>query len=348
MPSLSPLLRRWSDRLARSGQQPRLGLILGLLSTAMIAGVGWVVDSAMARTMVGFLLVVPVVVAGVIGGRGPSVVVAVAAGLSYSVHLPPTGSPRVDLSEDVVAIAILLAIGVLISTLVTESIESLTRRDRDRSLLLRSVSHDLRTPLAAILAAATDLLDDDLGDDDPATRRQLAAHIADDARRLDRLVANLLSLNRIESDAMRPRTQPVDLARLVRSAVEEIGGAVPIIVSTDENPTDLDADPVLLGQVMTNLLDNAVRHSPADTHVDVSIGDDGRAGVTIVVSDRGPGVPPEERELIFQPFRSGQIAGSSGVGLAICRAIVAAHGGTLSVHDREGGGAQFVVRLPRP
>jgi two-component system sensor histidine kinase KdpD len=314
----------------------------------MIAGVGWVVDSAMARTMVGFLLVVPVVVAGVIGGRGPSVVVAVAAGLSYSVHLPPTGSPRVDLSEDVVAIAILLAIGVLISTLVTESIESLTRRDRDRSLLLRSVSHDLRTPLAAILAAATDLLDDDLGDDDPATRRQLAAHIADDARRLDRLVANLLSLNRIESDAMRPRTQPVDLARLVRSAVEEIGGAVPIIVSTDENPTDLDADPVLLGQVMTNLLDNAVRHSPADTHVDVSIGDDGRAGVTIVVSDRGPGVPPEERELIFQPFRSGQIAGSSGVGLAICRAIVAAHGGTLSVHDREGGGAQFVVRLPRP
>ena len=106
----------------------------------------------------------------------------------------------------------------------------------------------------------------------------------------------------------------------------------------------VDVDPVMIDQVLANLLDNGVRHSPTGGVVDVEIATAERGRqIVVTVADRGPGVPPEEVELIFLPFRSGRIAGSSGVGLAISRAIVASHGGTISVHERPGGGAQFQV-----
>ena len=104
-------------------------------------------------------------------------------------------------------------------------------------------------------------------------------------------------------------------------------------------------DVTQLDQVLANLLDNAVRHSPVGAPVTVSARRAG-SGVRIEVADRGPGVDPAEAELLFRPFRSGSIAGSSGVGLAISRAIVELHGGTISVDDRRGGGARFTVTLP--
>lgn len=345
--------RRWSDHLIRHGQQPALGVALGLAVTAVIAVIGGVIDPGMGRSVAGFFLVIPVVIAGVVGGRVPAYAVAVVAGLSYSLHLPPVGSPRVDLTQDVVAMVILLGVGLVISTLVTGRIEALTRLDHDRALLLRSVSHDLRTPLAAILTAATDLLDESIDEADPATRRHLVTLIEHDALRLDRLVSNLLSLSRIEANAMRPQREPVDVGQLVVQAVSsarETSAGSGIRLALGPQAAEARADPVMIDQVVTNLVDNAIRHSPPGAAVDVSVGVDrtGRAAghITVVVADRGPGVSPAEVDQIFQPFRSGHIAGSSGVGLAICRAIITAHDGTISVHERDGGGAEFVVKLP--
>jgi two-component system sensor histidine kinase KdpD len=234
-----------------------------------------------------------------------------------------------------------------VSTLVTGRIDAFARLERDRALLLRSVSHDLRTPLGTIRAAATDLLDESEGEADRATRRHLLELIDHDAQRLDRLVSNLLSLSRIEADAMRPRRTPTDVGPLVLAAVRRAGSLdrhVEVHASVEPLPI-VDLDPILFDQVLANLLDNAVRHSPAGGSVDVTATTTSGRGLQVTVADRGPGVRPEDAELIFQPFRSGAIPGSSGVGLAISRAIVNAHGGTISVHPRAGGGALFVVTI---
>lgn len=341
-------LRHWSDRLISRGQQPWPGLGIGLAVTGLIAVFGTLIDPRLGRSVTGFLLVVPVVVAAVIGGRWPSYVVAVVGGLSYSLRLPPIDSPRVAVAEDIVALLVLLGVGLLVSTLVTGRIDALTRLDRDRSFLLRSVSHDLRTPLGTIRAAATDLLDESADEVDHATRRHLLHLIDHDAQRLDRLVANLLSLSRIEAGGLRPSLVPTDLGQLVRSAArraDRLDRRVRVHAEIADDLPLVAVDPIQLDQVVTNLVDNAVRHSPEGSTVEVTLEQPRSGLVELSVSDRGLGVNPEEAALIFQPFRSGQLAGSSGVGLAICQAIVAAHGGTIDVHDRPGGGARFAVRL---
>ncbi len=341
-------LKRWSARLVRRGQQPWLGLGLGLAVAAIIAVLGMLIDPRLGRSVTGFLLVVPVVVAAVVGGRWPSYAVAVVAGLSYSLRLPPVDSPRVAVAEDVVAMLVLLGVGLLVSALVTGRIDALTRLDRDRSFLLRSVSHDLRTPLGTIRAAATDLLDESAGEPDRATRRHLLHLIDHDAQRLDRLVANLLSLSRIEAGGLQPSLVPSDLGRIVEASARRanrIDPRVPVVAHVADGLPLVAVDPVQFDQVVANLVDNAVRHSPEGEEVEVSLSEPTPGVVEVSVSDRGPGVNPEEAALIFQPFRSGHLAGSSGVGLAICRAIITAHGGTIDVHDRPGGGARFAVRL---
>lgn len=340
--------RRWTDHLLRRRQQPWWGLIIGVAMVGAISVVGVVVGSRTGGSATGFVLVVPVVFAGLVGGRWPSYAVAVIATLSYSLRLPPVGSLRVTVTEDAVALIVLLGVGLLVSTLVTTRIETLQRLERDRAVLLRSVSHDLRTPLGTIRAAATDLLDESDGEADRATRRHLLELIDHDAQRLDRLVANLLSLSRIEADGLRPARVPTDLGELVRSTAQRLGertGGVEVVTRVDDDLPLVSIDPVMFDQVVTNLVENAVRHSPAGTAVELELTRPQPGPLRLTVSDRGPGVAPDDAELIFQPFRSGQIAGSSGVGLAICRAILAAHGGTIHVDERPGGGARFTVEL---
>jgi signal transduction histidine kinase len=147
---------------------------------------------------------------------------------------------------------------------------------------------------------------------------------------------------------MEPRKEPLDLTPLLRRTVDRfrlLPGGVSVELCSGELPT-IDADETQIEQVVSNLLDNAVRHSLDGTPVTVTTSCDDTS-VHFEVADRGPGVSPEESELIFQPFRSGALAGSSGVGLAISRAIVERHGGTISVDERPGGGARFAVSLPR-
>jgi K+-sensing histidine kinase KdpD len=346
MSNVSHPLRRWSDRMLQEGPKPRRAALVGVAGVVVLALALSPFDDLLGRSTLGVLLVVPVVGAALIGGRWPAYLVAATASVAYSLRLPPVGSVRVAVAEDLAALIVFFGVAVVVSTLVAGRIDALTRLERDRALLLRSVSHDLRTPLATIRGAATELLDDH--EHEPAVERRMLQMIDSEAQRLDRLVANLLSLSRIEANAMVTDLQSVDLSELARRAAERAGRLrehVRVKVEVGEDVPVIQGDHIQLDQLLSNLLENAVRHSPEHEVVDLRVVRvDGV--VQLRVGDRGPGVTPEEANAIFLPFRSGSLAGSSGVGLAICRAITQAHGGTIVVDDHHGGGAEFVVELP--
>jgi two-component system sensor histidine kinase KdpD len=161
-------------------------------------------------------------------------------------------------------------------------------------------------------------------------------------------VANLLSLSRIEAGALQPDRQAVALGELVEHCVRRLGRLFRQVRLQVEVPDDLplvDADYSQVDQVLSNLLENAARHSPPASMVRIgAASDDGF--VRVWVEDEGPGIPPFERQRLFEPFRRGEGSTSSGVGLAICRAVVEAHGGTVGVEQAAGGGARFAFTLP--
>ncbi|MCU1378747.1 MAG: kdpD [Acidimicrobiales bacterium] len=324
------------------GTNPRAGFLLGTAGALVIGAAAVAVTNHSHRAVEALLFVVPVVVAAIAGGRRAALAVAVIATITFSLVIPPIGSPQVHLVDDAIALAVFLTVAVLVGALVAGRVEVLTEIDNQRSLMLRSVSHDLRTPLASIRAAASEI----------ALRSgstpELADLIADEAERLDRLVANLLSLSRMEARSPRLDLQPVDLAELVDSVAHRqrrLVATSPLELALAEGLSMVRGDHALLERVVVNLLDNAVRHGGTGKPVRISTTSEDRE-VVLEVSDDGPGVPVEDRRAIFEAFRHGDHGRSTGIGLAICRAIVEAHAGTVSVGDAPGGGATFTVRLP--
>ena len=222
--------------------------------------------------------------------------------------------------------------------------------ERLRSSLLSSVSHDLRTPLAVIAGSASSLLDEGL---DEETRRELLENISDESDRLARFVDNLLSMTRIEAGGMKVQREWNSLDELVGGAIARLRRSVEdvsITVKIADDAPLVALDGVLMEQVLLNLLDNAVRYAGRDAGLEVR-GEVRRDEVRLDVLDRGPGVPSGMEDRIFGKFERAAGARTDrrgvGLGLAICRAIVEAHGGTLTCSSRAGGGAGFHVRLPR-
>ncbi|CAO3455956.1 Osmosensitive K+ channel histidine kinase KdpD [Azospirillum argentinense] len=224
--------------------------------------------------------------------------------------------------------------------------------ERLRSALLTSISHDLRTPLASILGSATSLTVYGAGMDE-ASRRDLAATIQEEAERLNRFIANLLDMTRLESGAIRPRTGPVDLAETVGSALGRAGRILAghrVDVDLAADLPMLEADDVLFEQVLFNLLDNAAKYAPTGSRIEVGAArEDGR--VRIEVRDEGDGIPAADVERIFDKFyrvqaQDRQRAGT-GLGLAICRGFVEAMGGTIAAGNRKDrSGAVFTLTMP--
>ncbi len=247
------------------------------------------------------------------------------------------------------------AVAVERTTLVAdiETARVATERERLRSALLSSLSHDLRTPLVSILGAASSLIDDENALDD-AARRDLAQTIQDEAERLNRFVQNLLDMTRLGAGALKPRVDWVDLHDIVRAAVERAGRlarAHSIKVEIADDMPLLCVDPVLMEQVVFNLLDNACKYSPAGTTVKVwAIRTPEH--IAVEVADHGRGIPPEDRERVFDMFyRVDQADAQSGtgLGLAICRGIVEAHGGTIRAESGlHGEGTCILIHLPLP
>jgi two-component system sensor histidine kinase KdpD len=231
-----------------------------------------------------------------------------------------------------------------------QQVRVLEESDRVRRDFLANVSHELRTPLGSILTNSTGLLAH------PALQPELrdeVESISDEARRLNRLVGDMLDMARIEGNALQLRLEPVDVGAAVEAAVDRLHVVSP--ARTVEWETDAPAPHVVadwdrLGQVLDNLLRNADRAAPADTAITVRASRGARSMLVIRVVDRGPGVPEELRERLFSRFVRGVggngDGGGAGLGLAIVRGLVEAHAGRVWLEDNPGGGAIFAFSLP--
>jgi two-component system sensor histidine kinase KdpD len=240
----------------------------------------------------------------------------------------------------------LLAAALEREALTREVVETsaLRRSDEVKTAVLRSVSHDLRSPLTAILAAADALGSPALEEDD---QHDLAEAIATESRRLARLVDQLLDLSRLQAGSAEPRQDWTSLDEIVRAAVEDVGidGARVRLAIDPELPL-IRADAAQLQRAVANLLENALRYG-GDRPVSVRARATG-GRVLMRVVDQGPGIPPAEHERIFTPFyrAPGAAGGGSGLGLAIVRGLIEANGGHVRVESLPGQGTSFVVELP--
>lgn len=222
------------------------------------------------------------------------------------------------------------------------------REEELRGSLLSSVSHDLRTPLAGITGAAETILQNEeaLGAD---VRRDLVQTIYDEAERLGRLVTNLLDMTRLETGTVALRTDWVSLEDTIGSALSRLekrlaGRDVQVALAPDLPLLALDE--VLFEQMVLNLLENACKYTPPGSPIRIAARVQG-GRVLVEVADRGPGLPAGKEEKIFDKFyRIDKRAHGFGLGLAICRAIAVAHGGTITAENRPGGGAVFRITLP--
>lgn len=219
-----------------------------------------------------------------------------------------------------------------------------------RNSLLSSISHDLRTPLATIVGSASTLAEDD-GSLKAEDKLELSKAIYDEARRMSNLVSNILDMARLDAGAMQLSKEwyPVEEiigTVLTRLAKRLAGRAVEVALPPGIALIYCDAG--MIEQVLTNLLENALRYTPAGSALDIAV-EASADWVEISLADRGPGIPPGFESRLFEKFyRLQSEAAQSGVGLglAICRAIVAVHGGSIQAHNREGGGAVFTFVLP--
>jgi two-component system sensor histidine kinase KdpD len=217
-----------------------------------------------------------------------------------------------------------------------------------KNTFLQAVSHDLRTPLAAILGLAITLERGDvhLEEDDA---KDLARRIAGNARRLDRLVTNLLDLDRLARGIVTPNLQPTDVGAVVRRVLSESELIPDTRLRTDVRAVMVRADASKVERIVENLLANTVRHTPSTAMIWVSVTTTAE-GALLAVEDDGAGVAEDLRETIFEPFQQGPDAPRHspgvGVGLTLVRRFAELHGGRAWVEDREGGGASFRVLLP--
>ena len=294
-------------------------------------------------------------------------------------HIPPTGQLEIAADKDAVALVTFAIVALASSSLAeiararaaeaerergetervlgrlrelsaerdrieTEAIEAgaLRRSDELKTALLRSVSHDLRTPLTSIIAAGTALDSPTLTEPE---RHELSEAVVEQGQRLAQLVENLLDVSRLESGSAAPRREPVDLAGVLEAARETLGGdgALVRFGFGDEVP-GLVADPVQLERAFANLLVNAMRYGGRRQVLVRSREVGGRLVVRIV--DQGPGIPEGERERIFEPFYRRQGGQGSGLGLSIARGFIEANGGEVAVESVPGQGSSFVVSFP--
>jgi two-component system sensor histidine kinase KdpD len=246
------------------------------------------------------------------------------------------------------ALASLLAVAVDRERLARQAFdaEALRRSDALKTALLRAVSHDLRSPLTAISTAVGGLRNESL-DLDRADREQLLETIAVESRRLERLVANLLDLSRLQAGAAEPVQELWAIDELIAQALDQVPDADRIEISIPEDVPVVLVDAIQVERALVNLLENAIKFSPPDSTVSVRV-TSMRREVVIRVVDQGPGLPGEEFERVFEPFHrlGGTTASGAGLGLAIARGFAEANAGRVWVESMSGQGTSFALALP--
>jgi len=339
-----------------------------LNSALAVAAVG-VVARALTQLVplphVSVLFLAAVITSAALWGLGPSLFAAVlsVAGGSFFFY-SPLYSFHVANPQDFADLTVFVVVAVLVSRLA----DGVRRQAREianarlksqgealREALLNSVSHDLQTPLSAILGSASVL--ESLGERaEPRVRRELSATIREEAERLASYIGNVLDLTRIRSGQIAPRLELVELADIVNGALRRKERALAgrtLHVALPQGLPMLRLDLFLMEHAVANVLDNAAKFSSPGAAVEVSARRDADA-VLLEIADSGRGIAAEELDRVFDAFYRGheaqtEGAGGSGLGLAICRAFVEANGGRVSVEsDGKGRGTRVQIRLPVP
>lgn len=331
-----------------------LGVGVSAVAVAVVTGAVALLEPYVPVLSLGALYVFAVLPVAVWWGLGLATVVSVASMLAFNwFFLPPRHTFALHDAANWLALFVLLVTAVVVSALATRArrraraaieAEALRRSDALKTALLQAVSHDLRSPLTAIVAAASALANPQvrLSTEDSD---DLVATIRTEADRLDRLVGNLLDMSRLRSGAATPHPELWTVDDLVSRALQQLGpGGERVRTELGRHTPPVEVDAVQIERVLVNLLDNALKFSPPGSLVLVQV--EPRGGeVLLHVHDAGSGVPLHERELVFQPFRRGEAAArGSGLGLAIARGFATANDGR--VWSEDGPGGHFVLALP--
>ena len=368
--------RRWLFRQAAAA-------LLSLAAVAVVSVGVWALEPHAPVVSLGVLYLFAVLPVAALCGLPFAIPVSIVSMLVFNwFFLPPTHTFRLADSENWVALAVYLVTAISVSALADRArrrteeaeqrrreaerameearaseerrlreaveAEALRRSDAVKTAVLRSVSHDLRSPITAITTASEVLreLGDSLPEDD---RDELIAAILAQVQRLDRLVANLLELSRLEAGAATPTRELWTVDGLVARALD--------VIEADEGRVDVDlpnhippveVDPAQLERALVNVIENALKFSGLGERVALHAMAEG-GEVFLHVIDCGPGIPAPERERVFEPFVRGTSANGdrgSGLGLAIARGFVGLNGGRLWVEPASNGGSEFVLALP--
>jgi two-component system sensor histidine kinase KdpD len=330
-----------------------------ILVAALTIG-SWLLTPHTGYGAISLIFLLGVLLAGMVLNRGPVLLVAALSALSWNfLFIPPLFTLHIAKVEDALTFATYFIIALTVGSLTAQlkarehlaaQVQLAENSERLRKALLDCVSHELKTPLAAIGAASQELVRSASAVRDPETLQQLASEIHDGSRRLNRVVNNLLDMNRLESGVIRPKQEWCDVRELLQSAVEierEMIAAREVRLEVPEEIPLALLDSTLIEQAVAKLLANAASHAAARSPIEIAA-EYKNERLLISVSDRGPGLPPEVAERVFEKFYRGddRKTGGLGLGLSIARGFVEAHGGTLTAENRDGGGARFIVSLP--
>ncbi|HTR73786.1 MAG TPA: ATP-binding protein [Solirubrobacterales bacterium] len=371
------------SRLSAKAPSTSLGVLASLAVVAIGAGVVAALEGIAEPASLGIVFIPGVLLIATVWGLWLGLGTAVLSALVFNFfYLPPLRKLSINTQHDLVALVVFVIVAAAGGTLAElararaaeserrreeadraleeaaalaaerdrmreEAIEAeaLRRSDELKTSLLRSVSHDLRTPLTAIIAAGAAL---DSPSVTAAERHELSDAVVDEGRRLSRLVENLIDVSRLESGPVEPHREAVDLVDLLDAARESIGpDGERVRLALDDDLPALSADPAQLERAFANLFENAVVHGEDQTVLVRSRLVGPRLVVRVV--DRGPGIPENLRERIFEPFYRAPGAASgagSGLGLAIARGFIEANGGEVEVESLPGQGSSFVVTFP--
>jgi len=338
-----------------------LGYGWSVFSVAVFAAFSGLVSKYLQLSDLVMINLLPVIAISTQFSLGPSLLAAGLSALCFDFFfIPPIFHIAPSDVKSLITLIVMVIVAVVISGL-TERTRRQRRAaqahdlqietERLRSSLLSAVSHDLRTPLATIFGAGTELLEDG-AELAPAERDGLVQAIVEEAAHLDQLVTNLLEVTRLDGGPIEIHRRPEPLDEVVEAALSRLRGRLgdrPVRSRVPEEIPMVPIDAVLMQQVLVNLLENALRYTSDGTPLEIEATCTG-THVMLEVRDRGPGIREEEAERLFERFYRGEGQaprdGGVGLGLTICRAIVHAHGGTIALLNRTDGGATARVTLP--
>lgn len=343
------------QRLLGLGSEPAAAWP-GIVATAGTVAIGtllvYPLKSVAPVVSLGIVYLPAILLISIVWGLRLGLVASVASAIAFNFfHIPPLHRFAIASEQNWVALAAFVIAAVVSSAVAelayarTVEAQALRRSDELKTVLLRSVSHDLRTPLTSIIVAGSALGSASLTERE---RAELSEATVAEGKRLARLVENLLDMSRLEAGKAEPRREQVDVVEVLDAA--RAGLTVPhaVRLEGDSELPVINADAAQLERAFANLLENAIRHANGGTAVSVeSALIDGDVVVRIV--DQGPGIPERELQRIFEPFQRGEGKSGeagSGLGLAIAQGFIAANGGRISVESAFGQGTSFVVSLP--